>query len=492
MESINSEDLKQAGEAIEPVSRRSALCRLGAGFGLVALSNMVQSSLAQAEATGSGTAGILKELHFKPRAKRVVFLFMNGGVSHVDTWDPKPMLEKHHGEPVPQGMAPFQNTRPGTLMKSPFKFQKYGQSGMDFSELWPKLGECADDLCMIRSMVSDIPNHEPCLSMMNTGSNVLATRPSMGSWLSYGLGTENANLPSYIVLLPGLPISGGPPLWGNAFLPAVHQGTLIKNEWDDGKPYDYKKLIPNINNDAVVKGIQKRDVGLLRALNDFHRERLSPADSQLDASIKTMERAYQMQTEAPEVFDISREKPEVREMYGTGSVSLGCLLAARLAEKGVRMVQVWTRKGDPWDAHDDIMSYVRLAKEADQCNSALIKDLKQRGLFEDTLIVGGTEMGRTPNVELRGGNSAVINGRDHNHQGFSIWLAGGGVKGGMTYGATDDLGFKAVDKPVHVHDLHATILYLMGIDHTKLTYRFSGRDFRLTDTAGQVIHDIIA
>jgi len=492
MENISSEDLKQGEGALEPVSRRSALCRLGAGFGLVALSNMVQSSLAQAEATGSGTPGILKDLHFKPRAKRVVFLFMNGGVSHVDTWDPKPMLEKHHGEPVPQGMAPFQNTRPGNLMKSPFKFQKYGQSGMDFSELWPKLGECADDLCMIRSMVSDIPNHEPCLSMMNTGSNVLATRPSIGSWLSYGLGTENANLPSYIVLLPGLPISGGPPLWGNAFLPAVHQGTLIKNEWDDGKPYDYKKLIPNINNDAVVRGIQKRDVGLLRALNDFHRERLSPADSQLDASIKTMETAYQMQTEAPEVFDISREKPEVREMYGTGSVSLGCLLAARLAEKGVRMVQVWTRKGDPWDAHDDIMSYVRLAKEADQCNSALIKDLKRRGLFEDTLIVGGTEMGRTPNVELRGGNSAVINGRDHNHQGFSIWLAGGGVKGGMTYGATDDLGFKAVDKPVHVHDLHATILYLMGIDHTKLTYRFSGRDFRLTDTAGQVIHDIIA
>jgi hypothetical protein len=330
------------------------------------------------------------------------------------------------------------------------------------------------------------------LSMMNTGSNVLATRPSMGSWLSYGLGTENRNLPSYIVLLPGLPISGGPPLWSSAFLPAVHQGTLIKNEYVEGQPFDVKKLIPNIANDAVVKGIQRRDVGLLRALNDFHREKLSPADSQLDASIQTMETAFQMQTEAPEVFDITKESPAIQEMYGTGSVAMGCLMAARLAEKGVRMVQVWTRKGDPWDAHDDIMSYVRLAKEADRSNSALLKDLKRRGLMEDTLVVGGTEMGRTPSVELRGGNNAVVNGRDHNHMGFSIWLAGAGIKRGTIYGATDELGFKAVDKPVHVHDLHATILYLMGIDHTKLTYRFSGRDFRLTDTEGKVIHDILA
>jgi uncharacterized protein (DUF1501 family) len=224
----------------------------------------------------------------------------------------------------------------------------------------------------------------------------------------------------------------------------------------------------------------------------MHMRRTSPHDSQLDAAIKTMETAYHMQTEAPDVFDVTKESKSIQDMYGPGSVALGCMMAIRLVEKGVRFVQVYTRKGDPWDAHDDIMSYRRLAKDSDQPYAALLKDLKQRGLWEDTLVVGATEMGRTPSVELRGGNSNVVNGRDHNHWAFTIWLAGAGVKGGMTYGATDDLGFKAVENPVHVHDLHATILYMLGIDHTRLTYHYSGRDFRLTDTEGKVIQDVIA
>jgi hypothetical protein len=471
-----------------PMTRRQALTGLGAGFGFVALSNMLNASLAQAAEPGSG--GVIKQLHFKPRAKRVIFLFMNGGLSHVDTFDPKPMLDKYDGQPMPGGSI-LTLRKTGNLMKSPFKFEKHGKSGLEMSELWPHLGTVADDLCVVRSMWAEIPNHEPSITLMNTGANFIG-RPSMGSWITYGLGTLNQNLPAYVVLTPTDPLTVGSPLWSSAFLPAVHQGTLVHNQWVEDEKFQAEKVIPNVVR-ASSREAQVRDIKFLQDLNERHMKRLSEQDSNLDASIKTMETAYRMQTEAPDVFDVSKETKATRDMYGPGSTALGCLMAARLAEKGVRMVQTYYGKGDPWDAHNDIMTYKKLAKDSDQGYAALIKDLKQRGLFEDTLVVGGTEFGRTPAIQTNNENvGGVVNGRDHNSNGFSIWLAGGGIKGGMAYGATDDFGFKAVEKKVHVHDLHATMLYLLGIDHTKLTYHYSGRDFRLTDTAGEVIHDIIA
>ncbi|MBI4907363.1 MAG: DUF1501 domain-containing protein [Acidobacteria bacterium] len=477
-----------------PFTRREALSRLGGGFGLTALSTMVTNSLARAEATSPNGAipGVLTgKLHFKPRAKRVIFLFMNGGVSHVDTFDPKPALEKYDGKPMP-GPQILTQRKTGSLMKSPFKFQKHGQCGLELSELWPHVGAMADNICMIRSMWSEIPNHEPCITLMNTGSNIIG-RPSMGSWITYGLGTENANLPGYVVMTPTEPLTIGSPLWSSAFLPAVHQGTMVHNTYVEDEPVKASKLIPNVTNTDIDKVVQARDLKYLRKLNEMHLAKVAAKDMDMEASIKTMETAYRMQTEAPDVFDVSKEPQSVRDLYGPGSTALGALMAVRLVERGVRMVQTYYSKGDPWDAHTDIMSYRRLAMDSDKAYAAVIKDLKQRGLFEDTLVICGTEFGRTPAIqtanEMAGG---VVNGRDHNPNGFSLWLAGGGIKGGTTYGATDDFGYKAVEKKVHVHDLHATILYLLGIDHTKLTYRYSGRDMRLTDIAGEVIHDIIA
>jgi hypothetical protein len=476
-----------------PFTRRQALSQLGGGFGLVALSSMLNTSLlaaAQSTAKPVATAGAIKALHFKPKAKRVIFLFMNGGVSHVDTFDPKPALEKYDGKPLPGG-AILTQRKTGNLMKSPFAFKKYGKSGIELSELWPNLGTVVDDICVIRSMYSEIPNHEPSITMMNTGANLLG-RPSMGSWLTYGLGTENQNLPGFVVLTPTEPLTIGSPLWSSAFLPAIYQGTVVHNKWEEGEKFAAEKVIPNVIN-AGAPDAQVRDLKFLKHLNEMHMKRIKAQDSNLDATVSTMETAYRMQTEAPDVFDVSKESKATLDMYGPGSTALGCLMAARLVEKGVRMVQTYYGKGDPWDAHNDILTYRKLAKDSDQGYAALIKDLKQRGLFHDTLIVCGTEFGRTPAIQTANENvGGVVNGRDHNHLGFSIWLAGGGVKGGMTYGATDEFGFKAVEKKVHVHDLHATILYLLGIDHTKLTYHYSGRDFRLTDTAGEVIHEILA
>ncbi len=462
-------------------------------MGLVGLSNMLSTSLKAAtpEDGGGPLPGALPTLHFKPRAKRIIFLFMNGGVSHVDTFDPKPMLAKYNGQPMPGG-AVLTQRKTGTLMKSPFSFQKYGQSGTELSELWPNVGGIADEICMVRSMYSEIPNHEPCITMMNTGANIIG-RPSMGSWITYGLGIENQNLPGYVVLCPSQPLTIGSPLWSSAFLPAMYQGTYVKNEWIEGQPFDAAKVIPNVTGADVDPAIQRRDVNFLKKLNEMNLQALGDKDAQLEGSIKAMETAYRMQTSAPDVFDVTKESKAVLDMYGSGSTALGCLMAVRLAEKGVRMTQVYYSKGDPWDAHTDILSYRKLAKDSDQPFAAVVKDLKQRGLLEDTLVICGTEFGRTPAMETANETvGGVVNGRDHNPYGFSVWLAGGGVKKGIVYGATDDFGYKAVEKRTHVHDLHATILYLMGIDHTKLTYRYSGRDFRLTDTAGEVMHDIIA
>jgi hypothetical protein len=460
---------------------------MGGGFGMMAFAGMVGESLARAQE--------LARPHHAPRAKRVIFLFMNGGLSQVDSFDPKPALDKYHGQPMPAGRAIATERKTGALMRSPFAFKKYGQSGIEVSELFPMVGECVDDICFIRSMYTDIPNHEPSMLMMNTGHSQVG-RPSLGSWLTYGLGTDNRNLPGFVVLCPDVPTTVGPPLWNSAFLPAVHQGTFIadrvqKQTEQDliGKKFDPKELISYIHNDKFTGPEQRRELDLMEKLDAM---RGAPRDPQLEAAIQSMETAYRMQTEAPEVFDIRKETPATLQLYGQGSTARGCLMAVRLVEKGVRMVQVYYGKGDPWDAHSDINSHRKNAKDSDRPFAAVIKDLKSRGLFKDTLVVCGSEFGRTPVQEIGGGSGNTQNGRDHNPFGFTMWLAGGGVKGGVTYGATDEFGFKAVEKPVHVHDLHATILHLMGIDHTRLTYRYSGRDFRLTDVSGNVLHEIIA
>ncbi len=471
-----------------PLTRRQALCRMGNGFGMLAFARMVSESVSRA-ALDTGQPDI------PARAKRVIFLYMNGGLSQVDSFDPKPMLDKYHGQPLPGGSIATER-KTGTLMRSPFEFKKYGKCGMEVSELFPLVGECADDICFIRSMYTDIPNHEPAMLMMNTGFSQVG-RPSLGSWLTYGLGTANENLPGFVVLCPDVPTTVGPPLWNSAFLPAIHQGTYISDKVEKatemvGKKFDPKTLVPYVHNDGFTLSEQRREMNLMEQLDGLAREREQIKDPQLDAAIQSMETAYRMQTEAPAVFDIRQESDATLKLYGTGSTARGCLMAVRLAARNVRMVQVYYGKGDPWDAHADIQAHRKNAKDSDQPFAAVIKDLKSRGMLKDTLVVCGSEFGRTPVHEIGGGAGAAQNGRDHNPFGFTMWMAGGGVKGGTIYGATDDFGFKAVDKPVHVHDLHATILYLMGIDHTRLTYRYSGRDFRLTDVSGNVIHDIIA
>jgi hypothetical protein len=484
-----------------PLTRREALCRIGNGFGMAAFAATVRQSLA---------AGA--PLEHAQRVKRVIFLFMNGGCSSIDSFDPKPMLEKYDGQPLPGSQIKTER-RTGELMKSPFKFKKYGQCGMDVSELWPNLGGVADDIAWVRSVYTEIPNHEPSCLMMNTGANQ-AGRPSMGAWLTYGLGTENQNLPGYVVLCPDVPTTVGPPLWSNGFLPAINQGTFISNrvgtgeeepepmpmpamdDKDKDKPkkvtiepnFDPKKLISYVNNPKFTLAEQRRELDLLLGLEKMNGN----PDPQVEAVIKSMEVAYRMQTEAPDVFDIRKESQATLDLYGPGPVARGALMAVRLAEKGVRMTQVYYSKGDPWDAHGDILAHKINAKNSDQAFAAVIKDLKTRGLWNDTLVVCGSEFGRTPVREVGGGQAAVKRGRDHNPFGFTMWLAGGPIKGGTIYGATDDFGFKAVEKPVHVHDIHATIMYLFGIEHTKLTYRYSGRDFRLTDVAGNVLHELIA
>jgi hypothetical protein len=391
------------------------------------------------------------------------------------------MLTKYHGKPAPSGNLKTER-KTGNLLKSPFEFKRYGQSGIEVSEIFSNLAECIDDVCVIRSMHTNRPFHEPSLFMLNSGAPI-SGRPSMGSWLTYGLGTENQNLPGYFVLCPGLPVVG-PQLWTSAFLPAMHQGNYIANNEKDPN-----KLIPYIQAAHSIEE-QRKQLSLLSGLNRLDLERTG-VDPQLEASIQSMETAFRMQTEAPEIFDISKESPRVREMYGEGDFARGCLMAVRLIEKGVRMVQVYFGNGQPWDNHDDIMIHKKLAAQSDRPMAALLKDLKTRGLLNETLVIITGEFGRTPAIEVSGLVS-VQNGRDHNSHGFTTLLAGGGIKGGMTYGATDDFGFKAVDKPVHIHDLHATILHLFGLDHTRLTYRYSGRDFRLTDVEGNVVKEILA
>lgn len=462
-------------------SRRELLHRFGAGMGAIGLASVCakDSVLARPAPPGQSATSPLsaKSPMFAPRAKRIIHLFMNGGPSQVDTFDPKPALDKYDGQ-RPPGADLKTERKTGGLMKSPFRFSKHGESGLEISEIFPNLSRCADDLCVIRSMHTNIPNHEPSLLMMTSGETQ-PTRPSMGSWLLYGLGTENENLPGFVVLCPGKPVVG-PALWGNRFLPGIYQGAQINNS-----NMDPRTVIRDINNAALTLDAQREQLDLLKAMNEMHLAERGGLDNPLESRIQSMEMAFRMQTEAQEVFDLSQETQMTRDAYGKGEFADGCLAARRLIERGVRMVQVFYGNGQPWDDHENISSHADKAKAVDQPIAALIEDLKARGLFEDTLILWGGEFGRTPVSE-------GAKGRDHNNHGFSVWLAGGGVKGGMAYGATDEFGFAAVENKVHVHDLHATILHLMGIDHEKLTYRYSGRDFRLTDVHGRIVHDIIA
>ncbi len=476
--------------AARPITRRDALRTMGCGFGYLSLASLVGNSLARADATKDRAPWMHTE---KPKAKHVIFLFMNGGLSHVDSFDYKPALEKYNGQPMPGGDLQHER-KTGNLMKSPFQFKKFGKSGVEVSEIFPYLGECVDDMCIVKSVYTEIPNHEPALEMMNTGAN-FAGRPSMGSWVTYGLGTGNRNLPGFVVLCPDVPTTVGPPLWSSAFLSPVFQGTYVSDAVSK-TGFDPQKLIANIHNDRFDLAQQRKELDLVKQLDDLNMNSTAgnAHDPQLEATIGAMETAYRMQTEAPDVFDVRKESDATLKLYGEGSTARGCLMAARLVERGVRMVQVYYAKGDPWDHHFDIEMHRKTAHDSDQPFAALIKDLKSRGLFDETIIVAGSEFGRTPVVEIGSGfmGGQTHNGRDHNPHGFTMWLAGGGFKQGFTYGATDDFGWKAIENPVHVHDVHATILYQLGIDHTKLTYHYSGRDFRLTDLAGNVIHELLA
>ena len=427
-----------------------------------------------------------KAPHFRPRAKRIIHLFMNGGPSHVDTFDPKPMLQKHAGKMLPMPNLPTER-KTGAAFGSPYTFSKHGQSGLPVSEIFPHTAKHMDDICVLRSMRADVPNHEPSLMLMNCGESI-QVRPSIGSWLTYGLGTENQNLPGFIAMCPGYPIQESQN-WQCGFLPGSYQGTYI-----DTRKKDVDELIQHIRNPHLSFKQQRRQLELLRKINERHAEDRQN-ESQLEARVHSFELAYRMQMEATDAFDVRREPEYIRKAYGSTTQARQILIARRLIERGVRYVQVWHGNSQPWDNHDDIEKGHRfLAKQCDQAIGALLSDLKQRGLLEDTIVMWGGEFGRTPTVELPkpGSNAGKINGRDHNHHGFSMWLAGGGVRGGMAYGATDEFGFKAVENVMHVHDLHATILYLMGFDHEKLTFRHAGRDFRLTDVHGHAVHDIIS
>ncbi|HVK11921.1 MAG TPA: DUF1501 domain-containing protein [Gemmataceae bacterium] len=450
------------------LTRRAMLRHMGGGFGTLGLLGALAGE--------SSAAGPLspKPGHRAARVKRVIFLFMNGGPSHVDTFDPKPGLEKYDGKDPPAGSA-IPRAK-GKLMKSPFTFRKSGRSGVEVSELFPETAKCIDDICVIRSMHHETPAHERALLLMNSG-NVQPIRPSLGSWLTYGLGTENQNLPGFVVLCPGKPVVG-PQLWSNSFLPAVFQGTHINNA-----KMDPKTVIRYLQNRRPADE-QRQQLDLLKAMNDLHRADRGP-DSQLDARIESLEMAYRMQFEALDVFDLSKESARVRDRYGKGEFADACMVARRLVEKGVRMVQIYYGNNQPWDDHKDMNLHRDHAGKSDRPIAALLADLKARGLWDDTLVLWGGEFGRTPTSE-------GAKGRDHHSRGFTMWLAGGGVKGGHVHGTTDELGVDAVEDRVHVHDLHATILHLMGIDHEKLTFRYSGRDFRLTDVHGTVVKGVLA
>ena len=459
-------------------SRRDALGRLGAGFGTLALAGVLAD-----ESATAATALDPRPPHFAPRAKRVIQLFMPGGPSQVDTFDHKPAIARHAGQrPAEVDRKSLRNTM-GGLFPSPFSFRQYGQCGRWVSEIFPHVAACVDDICFIHSMHTDIPEHAGAMMMMNVG-HLQPNRPSMGAWLVYGLGTENADLPGFVALSPRAQPRGGMANWGHAFLPGAYGGCYVNVA--EMRP---DAVLQDLRNDVLAGSAQRRQADLLGLLNRIDADRFGH-DPALEARIAAAEMAFRMQASVPEAFDVSGETRATLELYGEGEYAKGCLLARRLVERGVRCVQLSLSIDGydiAWDTgHDTIRDgHAVLARACDRGIAALITDLKQRGLFDETLLVWGGEFGRAPTSE-------GAQGRDHDHYGYTVWLAGGGVKGGIAYGATDQFGCSAVDRRVHVHDLHATILHLMGLDHERLTYRYSGRDYRLTDVHGRVVHDIIA
>ena len=450
-------------------------------MGGLALGSMLPE---MANASPSSTLAV-KGAHFLPKAKRVIHIFLNGGPSHVDTFDPKPVLEKYAGK-----LLPMKNLRTerktGAAFPSPYKFKRHGQSGIPVSEIFPHTAKCIDDIAVIRSMHADIPNHEPSLMLMNCGEARLI-RPSVGSWVTYGLGSENQNLPGFITMCPGYPIQESQN-WQSGFLPGIYQGTHINT-----RHTSVDKLIEHVKNRSLSLGEQRRQLDFIQQLNHEHAAKRQK-DAQLEARIQSFELAYRMQMEAADVFDINREPKHIREMYGKGTQARQLLIARRLVERGVRFVELSciTKNigaggaANPWDQHNDLeRGHTAMAWQVDQPIAALIQDLKRRGMLDETLVVWAGEFGRTP-------FSQGSDGRDHNPFGFSVFFAGGGCRAGSVYGATDELGYRAVEDVCDVYDMWATVLHLMGLDHESLTYRYGGRDVRLTDVHGDVIRGAIS
>ena len=469
------------GSSAGALSRREMLRRSSGGFGSLALAGLLGME-ARAEGPDSRHPLAQREPHFAARAKRVIFLFMHGGPSQVDTFDYKPLLNRDHGKPLPFAKPRVVSSQTGNLLGSPWKFDRHGQSGLPVSELLPNLAKRADDLCVLNGMHGSNSRHGGALLELHTGSDTFV-RPSMGSWIAYGLGTENQDLPGYITVCPN-PSHGGVNNYASAFLPAVYQGTPIGAT---GQAVDQAR-IPFIENKATPRDLQRMQLDLVQAMNRDHLDR-AVADQALEGRIAAFELAFRMQAVAPEVQEIGGESKATRSLYGldddvTRPFGLQCLYARRFAERGVRFVQV--SHSYKWDQHSGLKKdLARNCREIDRPIAGLLEDLKARGLLRDTLVLWGGEFGRTPTTQ-------GDDGRDHNPQGYTMWLAGGGVRGGLAHGKTDDYGYYAVEDKVHVHDLHATILHLLGLDHTKLTYRHAGRQFRLTDVYGEVVKEIIA
>jgi hypothetical protein len=465
------------------ISRRSWIQSLCGGFGSIGLLGMLGQEQARA-----ATLGHYVGPRYPAKAKHVIFLFLSGGPSQIDMFDPKPTIAKYVGQ-RPDAVSNFRTERQtGGLMPSPFKFQKHGQSGTEVSELLPEIASVIDDVCVIRSMYTFNPAHTPSKNLIHSGV-IVANRPTMGAWISYGLGTENQNLPGFVVLSAGQDSMLGGALWRSGFLPSEYGGVAL----DHSEP-EPDKMIRYLRNKQLDKESQRRQLDLIQSLNRQDLDSFGP-DTFLDGRIKAMESAYRLQFEAQEVFDVRKEPQSIREEYGDNNYGNSCLLARRLVENGVRYIHVYPDSdnkvaGDngvpsSWDDHREInKNYRGRCPDMDRAAGTLIRDLKRRGLLDETLVVWGGEFGRTPVSEG--------DGRDHDPYGYTMWMAGGGVKPGIVYGATDEFGFKAVENRVSIHDLHATILYLLGVDHQKLTYRYAGRDFRLTDVFGEVVKDIIA
>ncbi|MGI8988567.1 MAG: DUF1501 domain-containing protein [Bryobacteraceae bacterium] len=462
------------------IPRRTLLKQSAAGFGLLGLRTLLASETAPVNPLAPKTP------HFAPKAKRIIFLFMHGGPSSIDTFDPKPRLDADNGKPVPfkRGLT-FGEDGVRGLMKSPWSFKQYGQSGIPVSELFPNVAACVDDLCVVRSMVGDGVDHGAALLQLHTGVFSFR-RPSMGSWALYGLGTENRNLPGYITIKPTLG-HGGQNNWSSSFLPGEYQGTPIGNSGMKVEEIE-KEPMPYLVSKGLSSDNQRYELDMIQKINRRHAE-ANDNDPDLEARIGALELAFRMQMTAPEAFDVAKESDAVKKLYGldndvTKDFGWQCLLARRLSERGVRFVQC--SHSYKWDQHTELFKlHTKNAAEVDKPIAGLLKDLKSRGLLKDTLVVWGGEFGRTPWAQ-------GSDGRDHNPYGYTMWMAGAGVKPGFIYGATDEFGYHAVENRMHIHDLHATILNLMGLDHERLTYRYAGRNFRLTDVAGTVAKGIIA